>query len=506
MTDDFDFDSLVDAVDRFADRVDRREEVAYAEIGGRTRTGARVVVTGDGSVRSATPLSGLVLGCRVFAHGHADYRAITSATADAMDDVLDRALRTCKHTANDDTAVYDPVAVHRDVHDGWAASDGGLDALTPDAVADEIGPAVTGALDGATFERARVTYEGGRLVDVTTTTTGSTVRTTRDRASVSATLVGETTVTDHVGSCTGRELLEGLQSRIERLRRRAERQWALPVAGDAAAPADPPDGSVDAYLGPLAAARVFHAVSRYLEADTALAGSAPFAPGDRLGPDDLTIVDEVGAGSWGSVTYDAAARPTSPVRLVADGRVRGRLHDATTAAAFDATPSGNLVRAVSTEDAPRIAARHLRVEPGSHGTAALRDGADVELTRLGEPTFENEATRTKRESRRPPYGTYARRAAEQTPDAFADEPTDQLLRFPVEDGVVLAGGDRVARFEGRDLLVDPNALADALLGSRTDTLTGTTEKHGSRLPLTATAPETRLDGVELGGGEPNGSN
>lgn len=484
------FEFLADTVDAFAERVESREEVAYAEIGGRSRTGARVVVTADGSTRSVSPLSGFVLSCRLFSHGHADYRAITNDSVEEMDDVIDRALRACKHTANDNTARYNSIGLHQDVHDGWTAPDSGLDAFTPESAAEKVGSAIVSGLDGANVERARATYEGGRIVDITTTTTGSTVRTTRDRASVSCTIAGNTTVSGHFASCTGSDLLDALPDRIARLRHRAEREWELTATGTT-------DSPVDAYLGPLAAARLFHGVCRYLEADMALAGSSPFSLGDRLGPDDLTIVDEVGAGSWGSIAYDAAARPTSPVRLVSDGHVCGRLHDATTAEAFDAMPSGNLVHAVSPENPPRIAARHLRVEPGDRATADLRGDADVELTRLGEPTFCNEATRTKRDSKRPPYGTYARRAAEQTPMEFDDETDNQQLRFPVESGFLLQDGIRSARVEKASILVDPMALASALIGSRTQTLTGTTEKHGSRFPMTATAPETRLDGLVL---------
>ncbi len=484
-----DFTRLVDAVDQFTERLNDREAVVHAEVTGHHYDGARVVVTTGGEIRSATDINDMRLSCRIFAHGHADYRTVPKLSEDAMEDVIDRALRACKHTATVDHVGVDHSSLHRDVHDGWTVAGESFD--NSDAIASKLAGIVAdvGAPDGV--DRTRFVFDGGRTVRLTTTTTGTAVRTTQDRARIDCTVVGDTSVREHVSGTTGKKVFRDLRRRLPAVNARASAAWNL-------RPAEVADERVDVVLSPYATARLVHGLCRYLEADTVLSGSAPFKRGDVIGPSSLKISDMTGVGSWGSLAYDAAGRPTTTTRLVSEGRVCGLLHDTTTAAHFDTTPRGNLLFATSPDDPPRIASRHLVVEGGEVPERRLRDESTVECRRLGEPMFENEATRTKRESARPPFGAYATRASEQTPSTFADEPDQQTLQFPVTDGYVLESGTRQRRLDDTVLIIDPqSALRNMSLGSRTATLSGTTHKHGSVLPLVSTAPSAGLDGVRI---------
>ncbi|ESP88462.1 metallopeptidase TldD-related protein [Candidatus Halobonum tyrrellensis] len=523
-------EAVIDASEAVLERLETDDDVAYAAVGGVDRRVADAVVA-DGRVRSANDLRETGVWWRLFADGAADYRYVTTLDDDHVEEVIARSLRSARMLDQSTPASYDWGTVHRATHPGWgesngrgttdggdtddreavddgravgdgeAADDGEGRAVPADARAERVRTALADAFDGVDvdLDRSRATLRDERVETLVSTTTGSAVRTTLDRASVETTVVpaGGPTLHRHDGATTGERFLDSLADRFADL---ASRTREAAAADEVALDASPlaGGGRADVVLGPLAAGELLHHLSHYFETDLAYFGSSPVDVGDRLGPESLSVADAVPPGSWAARAYDAEPRPTQPVSLVDDGVVRSRLHDVSTAIEEETHPAGHLLPALGFDGPPRIHARHLDVAAGGASETALRADADLYVERLGTPRFGNEATRTKRASTMPPSPLYAKDIAESTPAEFADEADDQSLHLPVDEGYLLDGGDRAARVTGVDLTFAPADLRAATLGGTRRTLTGTCEKHKTRLPFAVTAPAVRLPLVVRG--------
>jgi TldD protein len=354
-------------------------------------------------------------------------------------------------------------------------------------VSDRLIAAVEDHLADVQTDRVRVSYDGERLRTALSTLTGSAVTSTLDRAGVETTLEpAGTKLRDHLGATTGAAVLDGLSDRLDALATQAR---SLTAAEEAT----PPTGRRSVVLTPRAAAELFHRFTHYLEADAVYLGASELSPGDRVGPGWLDVTDTIEPGSWTAMAYDAEARPTQPVELVADGVVQSRLHSTASAAVEGATPAGSVVPAIGFEHPPRVHTRHVDVAAGETPTSTLCADADLLVSRVGTPRLTNEATRTKRASRMPPSVLYAHDVAEQTPSEFDDEPVDQAVELPVAVGYALSEGDRTGRVT--DIIVEVS-LPDlrGLTGATPSraTVTGVCDKHDSRLPYAVTAPGVRL--------------
>jgi TldD protein len=477
------FEAVLDATATVEDLLEADEDVAHAEVGGVHRTLGDAVVDGD-RVRSASDLVETGVWWRVFADGAADYRYVTVLDDEHLADFVERSVRAARQLGQERPARYDAGSMVRASHPGWARR--ALDEPA-EAVADRLVAAVDEHLADLPIERLRVSYAGERLRTTLSTLTGSAVTCTLDRVGVETTLaLPDAKLRDHLGGTTGGAVLDAVPDRLAALATEAR------AAADAdAAPA--PEGSASVVLAPRAAGELFHQLSRYLEADAVYLGSSDVEPGDRVGPEWLDVADVVRPGSWAAMAYDAEARPTQPVELVADGVVRSRLHSTASAAEEAATPAGSVVPAVGFEHPPRIHARHLDVEAGGTPLSALCGDADLLVERVGTPRLANEATRTKRASQMPPSVLYAHEIAEQTPSEFGDEAADQVVELPVAVGYALADGERAGRVTDAVLAVrlpDLRGLAGAT--PERATTTGVCDKHDSRLPYAVTAPGVRL--------------
>jgi len=486
-----DTEDVAAAVDRLVGRLEDDDEAAFAEVGGVVRERSDVVVTDEG-VRNATTIPSRLVWCRVFADGAAGYACATDL-GEGLDDAADRAIRSGKYLAQSEPARVDTEARHRGFHPGWADDRERLDAVPVegkrDALVDALAAAdVDGGGDGdgdakAGIERARLEYADEHVALSVATTTGSTVHTTTERAAVETVLdpADGPKVRRHDATGEGTALLDELDDRIAAAAADARE-------GIAAGPGDAPTGGATVALSPRAAGQLVHHVAGYFAADVAMFGFSPYEPGDAVGPDGLRIDDTVAPGSWAAMAYDAEARPTTPVRLVAGGRLRRRLHNTATAADADAFPAGNAVPALGFETAPRIHHRHLDVAPGDADRDDLLAGADLYVRRFGRRWFRNEFERTQREGTMPPSALYARDIAEKTGD------TSDAGRFQlsVAEGFRVADGDLGAAVRPR-LEVDPGTLrtVDAI-GRDRETTTGIAVKHKSHLPYAVTAPGMRL--------------
>ena len=479
---------LIERVEDVLSRLESVSDVAYAEVGGVSRDISEAIVSTT-EVRSTVDMTTAGVWWRLFVDGAADYRYTSTLEDDHLDDLIERSVRSARLLDQSAPARYDRGRIHRATHPGWASPENPPAALPADDAAGRIREALDGPLDTLDVDRVRASYRGEHVDGVVTTTTESAVDTTLDRSSVETIvdLADGPKLRRHdgtTGGCVLRELPDRLASLAARARDAAERDR---TTVDAA-------GRRTVVLRPLATGSLIHQLSHYLELDSAYIGSSPFAPGDRIAGDPVSIDDTVPAESWAARAYDAEATPTQSVSLVADGVAVDRLYDAPGAIEEDAFPAGHLIPSLGYDDPPRIHARHLEMDAGDRSVSALRDGADIEVVRFGEPRIENEATRTKRASAMPPSVLYAKDIAESTPSEFDDERTEQAVRFPIREGYTLSGGERDAVIQdGGALSV---ALSDLLsidaLGENRRTLTGTCEKHRSRVPFAATAPSTRL--------------
>jgi TldD protein len=480
MTEDEAREELLDAMDWLLDRFED-DDVAYAEVGAIDQAKTDVVVTDDGP-RDRVSFDERGVCFRVLVEGAADYRYTSSLDEESLTDAADRAVRAAEFLAQDDPARFDQYTTHRGVHGGWAT--GGLDAVDLDAKVGTVEDALSAA-DDLDLDRRWVNYRDAHVEASLATTTGSTVRTTLDRASARLvlSLADGPTVDRHAGSTRGAAFLEELPGVVEDAAADAR---ALSAADEARSPA----GEATVTLSPRAAGQLFQFLSRYLEADVGYMGLTPYGVGDEVGPPSLEIEDTIRAGSWAALGYDAELRPTTPVQLVEGGTVVRLLHNTASAAEAGTHPHGNAVPSLGFEQPPRIHARHLEVAPGAATRAELRAGADVLVERFDEPWLRDEFERVQRSGTMPASVLYSRavdRKTEERPDRGCAE-------LPVAEGYRLSDGERDGRVTGVSLDFEPTTLHGVTaVGAARGTVTGVSEKHKSRLPYAVTAPGIRLE-------------
>lgn len=473
-------EALFDSMDWLLDRFDDDDAVAYAEVGSIYQEKTDVVVTHDGP-RETNSFIEAGVWFRIFADGTADYRYTTSLDEESLEDEAERAIRGGEVLAQDEPGRFDAYTIHQAAHKGWARE--AINTVSLDAKVAAVEDGLTSA-DDLDLRRVWANYADAHLEESVSTTTGSTIQTTLDRATVTCilTLKDGPKVRRHAGSTNGTAFLDGLPE----------------VFADAAADArslasadeiDTPIGETTVVLSPRAAGQLFHFVSHYLEADTNYMGMSPYAVGDRIGPNNLSIEDTVHAGSWAARAYDAELRPTTPIQLVENGRIERLLHNTTSAADAEVFPTGNAVPSRGRNQPPRIHARHLEVAPGNARRAELRADATVYVERFGQPWFRDEFERVQRSGVFPPSVLYAkdidRKVEARAGFGCAD--------FPLAEAYRLDDGERVGRVEGVSLAYDPDVLCSiSALGGACRTVTGTCEKHKSQLPFAVTAPGIRL--------------
>jgi TldD protein len=477
-------EGLLDAMDWLLDRFEDDESVAYAEVGAIDQVKTDLVVTDDGP-RERVSFEERGVCFRVFVEGAADYRYTSSLDEESLADAADRAVRAGGFLAQDDPARFDQYTTHRGVHGGWATE--GLDAVDLEAKVATVEDALSATDDlGLDLDRRWVNYRDAHIESSLATTTGSTVRTTLDRASARLvlSLPDGPTVDRHAGSTRGAAFLDTLPDVFEDAAADAR---ALSAADDAGVPA----GEATVVLSPRAAGQLFHLLSRYFEADVGFMGLSPYEVGDEVGPESLEIEDTIHAGSWAALGYDAELRPTTPVQLVENGTLTRLLHNTASAAEEATYPHGNAVPSLGFEEPPRIHARHLEVAPGDATPAELRAGADVLVERFDEPRLRDEFERVQRSGAMPASVLYAKhleRKVEERPDRGCAE-------LPVAEGYRLADGERAGRVTGVSLDYEPTTLHGVTaIGAARGTVTGVSEKHKSRLPYAVTAPGIRLEG------------
>lgn len=474
-------DAVVDAAEFLLSELSERDAVAHAEVAGVTADCSDVVVTDEG-IRTTTSFTTTGIWWRLFADGSADHRYSSSLEEDHLLEMVDRSVRSAMLLGQQEPARFDPETAHRATHPGWG--DGSLADQPVEEAAETIRDALDAALDGQAVDRARVEYRTRAEETALLTTSGTTLRTTVERASMNGTVAPAAggKVQSHHGATTGTRFLERVPEQLESLAQRAAR-----VADSE--PTASPKGQRQVVLAPQAAAAVVAAFSTYLELDTAYLGSSPFDVGDQFGPEGLTIEDTARPGSWAARAYDTEGRPAHPTTLVDDGIVNGLMADTAGAVAEQRHPAGNMIPSIGWEEPPRIHARHLDVSAGDAAEARLREDAAVAIERVGVPEFVNEATKTKRASGMPPSTLYAKDISAQTPSDFDDEATNQRIRFPIREGYLLEDGDRAGRLtESFVVLGTDDIRATQAMSVNRDTNTGTHEKHTSTLPWAATAP------------------
>jgi TldD protein len=474
-------EEALDAMDWLLDTLEADDAVSYAEVGGVYQDKTDVVVTGDGP-RSETEFIETGVWLRVFADGAADYRYTSSLEEEALTDVAERAIRSGEVLAQEEPGRFDAYTTHRGTHGGWANEGIHERDIDEKVAAVEEGLAAADDLD---LDRRWANYMDAHIEEAVGTTTGSVVRTTLDRARVnfSLTLADGPKVSRHDGSTAGAAFLETLGDTFE-----AAAADARALAS--ADPVDAPTGETTVALSPEAAGQLFHFVSHYLEADAGYMGMSPYAVGDRIGPEELAIEDTVHAGSWTARAYDAEVKPTTPTRLVSNGRIERLLHNTTTAAEEDTYPAGNSVPSLGFTEPPRIHARHLEVDAGEADAASLRADADVYVERFEEPWFHDEFERVQRKGVFPASALYAKDIDRKS----VDSPDRGSAEFPIAEGYRLEDGERAGRVDDVSLEYTPDVLRTvSRIGDARETVTGVCAKHKSQLPFAVTAPGVRLE-------------
>lgn len=470
----------IEAMDVLLGRFEADEKVAYAEVCGVSQDRTDLVVTDEGP-RDTVSFTERGVWCRVFVDGAGDYRYTTSLDDESLDDVAERAIRAADVLAQDEPARFDAHSTHRGVHGGWARE--GVDAVDPETKTAVVEEGLSAA-DDLDLRQAWINYADAHIESTLGTTTGSTLRTTLDRASATCILTPEEgpKVSRHAGSTRGAAFLENLPEALEDA---AADVRALAAASEA----DAPTGEASVLLSPRAAGQLIQFVSRYVEADTAHMELSPYSVGDRIGPEALTIEDGVRAGSWTARAYDAEARPTTPVGLIENGRVARLLHNTASAADAETYPAGNAIPSLGFDQPPRIHARHLAVAPGDATRAELREGADVLVDRFDEPWLRDEFERIQRSGFMPASVPYAKDIGHK----IGTRSNPGRADLPIAEGYSLADGERAGRVEGVSLAYDPATLREVTaIGAARSTVTGITEKHKSWLPYAVTAPAIRL--------------
>lgn len=473
-------ETVLDAMEWALDTLADDDAVAYAEVGGVYSRRTDAVVT-DAGPREHVEFSRGGIWFRLFADGAADYRYTEGLDEENLEEQIERSIRGGEMLAQDTPGKFDAYTTHRAAHDGWASD--GIQTVDLGEKTDTISDAIAAA-DAGSVGRVRASYADAHVEESLGTTTGSTIRTTTDRAQVTVIVDPDSgpKVRRHAGATDGADFLERLPGTVAAA---ADDARALTAANSVEAPT----GETTVALSPRAAGQLFHFFSHYLEADTAEMGLSPYAVGDRIGPDGLTIEDGIRAGSWAARAYDAELRPSTPTRLVADGEIERRLHNTTTAADADAAAAGNAVRSLDLDQPPRIHARHLDVAPGNDTEAALRGGADVYVERFGTPWLRDELERAQRSGFFPPSAGYATNVAREMGER-ADRGTAEL---PLAEAYRLENGERAGRIDDATLAYDPGLPRRiSAIGAVRETITGVCEKHKSRLPYAVTAPGVRL--------------
>lgn len=471
---------VLDAMDETMDRLEDEEDVAYAEVGGVYVEKSDAVVTEDG-VRTSTSFPETGVWLRVFANGAADYRYTTTLTDEAIEDEIGRAVRGGKYLAQEQPDRVDVSTLHRDVHQGWATE--GVDERPLEEKLERLGDAFQRATGDIDVERVRLNYSDAHLDQSVITSSGSSVRTVTDRAQVQTVLqpADAPKVTRHFGSTRGLGFFEEVDDHFEDI--------AASVRRMREAASTTLTGEHDVVLSPRAAGQLLAFASHYLEQDVDYQGLSPYAVGERIGPDGLTVEDTVHAGSWAAAAYDAECRPTQPVTLVRDGVVENFLHNTASAAAEGVFPAGNAVQSLGLDNPPRIHVRHLDVETGDAAAEALRADATVYVEEFGEPWYSQEFERVQRPGFMPPSVMYAKKVDEKTIE-LEDVACASL---PVAEGYRLDDGERGERLEGVALEYTPETLGRVDgIGRTRATHTGVDEKHKSHLPYAVTAPALSL--------------
>ena len=474
-------EDVLDAMDWLLDTLETDDAVSYAEVGGVYQEKTDVVVTGEGP-RNETAFTETGVWLRVFADGAADYRYTNSLDEEALRDEADRAIRSGQVLAQEEPGRFDAYTTHRGTHGGWASEGIHERDLDEKVAVIEEGLAAADDLD---LDRRWANYNDAHIEEAVGTTTGSVVRTTLDRARVnfSLTLADGPKVSRYAGSTEGAAFLEEATDALE-----AAAADARALAG--ADPVDTAPAETTVALSPEAAGQLFHFVSHYLECDTCYMGLSPYAVGDRIGPEGLAIEDAVHAGSWAARAYDAEVKPTTPTRLVSNGRIDRLLHNTTTAAEEDAYPAGNSVPSLGFSEPPRIHARHLEVAAGDADAAALRADADVYVERFKKPRFRDEFERVQRSGVFPASALYARDIDRKS----IDGPDRGSAEFPIAEAYRLEGGERAGRVDDMSVEYTPDVLRTvSRIGDVRRTVTGVCDKHKSRLPFAVTAPGVRME-------------
>ncbi|WP_264555094.1 metallopeptidase TldD-related protein [Halocatena marina] len=465
------------------------EDVSHAEVGCvmKESTEGRVTLA---ELEPGTEHSQNAVWWRVFVEGSADYRFTTSLEESHLADLVGRSIQSARLLDQHTPARYDQGTTHQAMHPGWSVG-GSLGNRRPSEKLDIVHSAFRDAMDGLSLERARASYHDARIQSALLTTTGTTARSTLERASVEIVVdpTNAPKMQRHFGSTAGMSFLNTLEKQFEEVASHARKN------AEARCLRTPPDidSPTEIVFGPRAAAELFHEVCHYLEIDMKYFGSSPFAVGDRIGPRSLQIEDGVCAGSWTARAFDAEGRTTTPVTLVSEGIVRNHLHDTASAIEEETVPAGTVVPSLGYERPPRIHSRHLSVTAGDTSRTSLRTGAAVRIESVESARLLNDATETKRQSSMPPSVQYAKDIAETTPSEFSDEATNQTLAFPIQIGYTIDGAERAQPFTDGTVIVSLSDIQSiSMLGSRRETVTGTCTKHRSTVPYAITAPAIRL--------------
>ena len=108
--------------------------------------------------------------------------------------------------------------------------------------------------------------------------------------------------------------------------------------------------------------------------------------GSQVGSEVLSIVDDGSREGSGYVPYDDEGQPSQKTWLIRDGKLTGRLHSQTTAAALGESHTGN-ARAMSFRFEPIVRMTTTTIEPGAMSREALfagvEDGYYVETFKHG---------------------------------------------------------------------------------------------------------------------------
>ncbi len=477
-------DEVADAVDALTAALESDDDVAHAEVGGYLRDRSTVILTGEG-VRSSHAFLTTGVWCRVLADGASAYRHVTDPDAATLDTTAETAARSAIQLAQERPESYDPETVHRGTHPGWA--DEPVSAVRPDAKADRLVTVTENAVADRDLGRLRLEYADEHVVSMLSTTAGTLLTGTVDRASADLSVAADgATVRRHRGSTDG-STLESVDSLLADAMADVDRLAA-------AAPETPEGGRLSIVLGPRAAGQLVALLSRAFEADVVLADQSPVERGDRIAPRLLSVEDGVRAGSWAARPFDAEGRPTTPVRLVEDGVVRNYLHSVSSAATLGGAVAGTVIPSIGFESAPRIHARHLDVDPGERSLSELSAGASVYVDRFRAPWQAEGLLRKLRSGWAPPGAHYVSQLAEKIPETERAAGRGRAS-LPIAEGYLLEGDEPAGRLEGAtyEFAFDDLRTLDGA-GVRRETVTGIAEKHKSQLPYAVTAPALRLTG------------